>query len=94
MVKILSTAEVKAHLSDSIESALQEGCVVITRYGKPIAAIVSYEDLEQLQRLRAARQMGGLADLAQGWEAEEADEFARDLDNIVRQREQNIPARE
>lgn len=51
-----------------IDLALQDGHVLITRYGKPVAAIVSFDDLEQLQRIRAARETGGLADLAEGWE--------------------------
>ena len=67
MTKILSTAEVKARLSESIDLALQEGYVVITRYGKPVAALVSYEDIRQLQRLRSARQRGGLANLSENW---------------------------
>jgi prevent-host-death family protein len=88
MTKSLSTAEIKAHLSESIDLAIQEGFVTITRYGKPVAAIVSIEDLEQLQRLRAARLGGGLANLAQEWE--DADEFADKLDKVVRERHQNI----
>jgi prevent-host-death family protein len=65
MTKILSTAEVKAHLSESIDLALQEGSVIITRYGKPVAALVIYEDLVQLQRLRNANSTGGLASLGE-----------------------------
>lgn len=88
MTKALSTAQIKAHLSESIELALREGSVIITHDGKPVAALVSYEDLVQLQRLRIARQTGGLANLAEGWE--DADKFAEELDKIVQQRYQNI----
>jgi prevent-host-death family protein len=84
MTKILSTAEVKAHLSESIDLALQEGYVIITRYGKPVAALVSYEDLMQLQRIRSANQTGGLAGLGEDWE--DSEEFAGELDQIVRER--------
>jgi prevent-host-death family protein len=84
MTKILSTAEVKAHLSESIDLALQEGSVIITRYGKPVAALVSYEDLMQLQRIRSANQTGGLASLGEDWE--DSEEFAGELDKIVRER--------
>ena len=84
MGKALSVAEAKAHFSECLETAVKEGHVLITRYGKPIAAIVDIEDLVQLQRLRAAREGGGLADLASGWE--NADEFAQVLDKIVQDR--------
>jgi antitoxin (DNA-binding transcriptional repressor) of toxin-antitoxin stability system len=40
MTKSLSTPEIKAHLSEAIALAIQEGFVTITRYGKPVAAIV------------------------------------------------------
>ena len=84
MTKILSTAEVKARLSESIDLALQEGYVVITRYGKPVAALVSYEDIRQLQRLRSARQRGGLGNLSENWE--DSEELAEELDNILDER--------
>lgn len=88
MSKSLSTAQIKAHLSESINLAIEEGFVTITRYGKPVAAIVSYEDLEQLQRLRAARLGKGLANLGEEWE--DADEFAQELDKVVQERHHNI----
>lgn len=84
MPKTLSTAEVKAHLSESIDIALEEGSVIITRYGKPIAALVSYEDLAQLQRLRSAKETGKLANLAKNWE--DSEEFAEILNEIVQER--------
>lgn len=84
MTKILSTAEVKARLSESIDLALQDGSVIITRYGKPVAALVSYEDLVQLQRIRSANQTGGLANLGEDWE--DSEEFAGELDKIVSER--------
>jgi len=84
MTKTLSTAEVKAHLSESIDIALEEGSVVITRYGKPIAALVSYEDLVQLQRLRKASQTGGLAHLGDDWE--DSEDFAAILDEVIQER--------
>jgi prevent-host-death family protein len=84
MAKTLSTAEVKAHLSESIDIALEEGYVIITRYGKPVAALVSYEDLTQLQRLRSANQKGGLASLGDNWE--DSEEFAQELAKISLER--------
>jgi antitoxin (DNA-binding transcriptional repressor) of toxin-antitoxin stability system len=44
---------------------------VITRHGKRVATIVSADELERLDRLRAAGPEGGLASLAGGWEASE-----------------------
>ncbi|MDJ0637013.1 MAG: type II toxin-antitoxin system Phd/YefM family antitoxin [Xenococcaceae cyanobacterium MO_188.B29] len=82
--KALSIAEAKAHFSECIDMAVNEGYVLITRYGKPIAAIVDLQDLEQLMRLRAARETGTLANLGNDWE--DADEFAQILDDIVQHR--------
>lgn len=82
--KALSVAEAKAHFSECIESAVNEGYVLITRYGKPIAAVVDLQDLEQLMRLRAARETGTLATLNNNWE--DADEFAQILDEVVQER--------
>lgn len=87
--KALSVAEAKAHFSECIETALEEGYILITRYGKPVAAVVDIQDLAQLQRLRAAREAGSLADIAEGWE--DADEFAQILDEIVQDRDRSIP---
>ncbi len=45
--------------------------VVITRHGKAVAAIVRPENIEQLDRVRAAGPEGGLASLAGGWDDSE-----------------------
>lgn len=45
--------------------------VLITRRGKPVAALVPAADLEQLERLRAARPEGGVASVAGGWKGSE-----------------------
>lgn len=88
MSQALSIANAKAHFSECIETALEKGYVLITRYGKPIAAVVDIQDLAQLQRLRAAREAGSLADIAEGWD--DADEFAQMLDEIVQDRYRSI----
>ena len=70
-------AEAKAKLSDAVRSAEQGEAVVITRHGRPVAALVRVEDLERLQRLRAAGPEGGLASLAGGWAG--SDDLVRNL---------------
>lgn len=49
-MKIVSVAEVKAHLSAYIKAS-QESPVVVTRNGKPVAALVALNDEEELERL-------------------------------------------
>jgi len=75
MTKTVTVAEAKAHLSDCIRSIERGETIVITRHGKPVAALVASEDLDTLDRLRAAGPEGGLASLAGGWE--ESEELVR-----------------
>ncbi|MEX2531045.1 MAG: type II toxin-antitoxin system Phd/YefM family antitoxin [Gemmatimonadota bacterium] len=63
-----SVAQVKATLSQQIRSAERGEPVVITRHGRPVAALVPVDDLEALLRLRARGPEGGLASIAGGWE--------------------------
>ncbi len=71
MRKDCSVAEAKAHFADCLRSAERGDAVVITRHGKAVAAVVAAEDLERLERLRAAGPEGGLASVAGGWEGSE-----------------------
>jgi prevent-host-death family protein len=71
MPKDLSVAEAKAHFADCLRTAERGESVVITRHGKPVAAIVPAGDLAHLERLRAAGPAGGLASIAGGWEGSE-----------------------
>lgn len=82
MAKSLSLAEVKATLSDRVRDVENGEPVLITRHGKPVAALVRVEDLEHLERLRAAGPEGGLASLAGGWDG--ADELIRILESSPR----------
>lgn len=52
-MKIASIAEVKANLSAYVKAA-EEELVVITRNGKPVAALLPIEDDEELERLALA----------------------------------------
>lgn len=69
--KSLSVAEAKATLSERIREVQSGEPVVITRHGRAVAALVHFQDLQTLERLRAAGQEGGLASLAGGWEGSE-----------------------
>ena len=65
--RALSLAEAKATLSDAIRDVERGDPVIITRHGKPVAALIRAEDLNTLERLRAAGPQQGLASIAGGW---------------------------
>ncbi len=62
---------VKARFSEFLREAEGGEIVVISRNGKPVAALVSAEDVEQLERFKRAGPEAGLAGLAGGWEGSE-----------------------
>ncbi len=64
----LTVAEAKARFAACLRKADQGEATLITRHGKPVAALVPAEDLDQLLRLRSAGPEGGLASLFGGWE--------------------------
>jgi prevent-host-death family protein len=82
MNKNVSLAEAKATLSECIREVERGKSVLITRHGKPAAALVHPSDLEHLQRLRKAGPEGGLASIAGGWDG--SDELVRLLDASTR----------
>ena len=82
MSKSASVGKVKATLSERIRQVERGEPVVITRHGKPVAALVRVEDFEHLERLRQAGPEGGLASLAGGWA--DSDELVRILENSSR----------
>jgi prevent-host-death family protein len=65
--RALSVAEAKASLSEAIREAERGGTVIITRHGKPVAALVNADDAARLETLRAAGPQEGLASIAGGW---------------------------
>jgi prevent-host-death family protein len=71
MPRNMSIAEAKAHLSVCIREAEQGESILITRHGKPVAALVAATHLEQFERLRIAGPQSGLASLAGGWDGSE-----------------------
>jgi prevent-host-death family protein len=82
MNKSISLAEAKATLSECIREVERGYSLLITRHGKPVAALVRSQDVENLERLRKAGPEGGLASLAGGWEG--ADELVRFLEESSR----------
>ena len=79
-----SVAEAKAHFSEYLRKAELGESVVITRYGKAVAALVSAELLEDLRRLQAAGPSQGLAGLAGLWS--DSEEIAEEVEQIVKGR--------
>ncbi len=71
MAKSVSVAEAKATLSECIRKAEKGSPLLITRHGKPVAALVPPGDLERLERLRKAGPEGGLVSVAGGWQDSE-----------------------
>ena len=88
MNKSVPLAEAKATLSDCIREVESGKSVLITRHGKPVAALVCPKDLDNLERLKKAGPEGGLASLAGGWEG--SDELARLLDESARVGQRDI----
>ena len=89
MNKSLSIAKAKATLSDCIRDVEAGSSVLITRHGKPVAALVRASDLQRLDRLRKAGPEGGLASLAGGWE--DSDELVRILNESGRFGQRETP---
>ena len=85
----VSVAKAKANFSECIRKVEAGNPVLITRHGKPVAALVSPSDLEHLARLRTAGPEKGLASIAGGWENSE--ELASILDASPRRSQRNIP---
>ena len=85
-----SVSEVKARLSDCIREAEEGEPVIITRHGRPVAALVGAAELEALERLRAAGPEAGLASVAGGWEGSE--ELVRHLEESGRLGSRDVPA--
>lgn len=81
MRRRISAAQAKAHLSELVAKVAYGGeQYVIERRGKPLAALVSVEDLERLQpgRATSTRPQGALA-IAGAWR----DVDDQDMDALV-----------
>jgi prevent-host-death family protein len=80
----ITVAEAKASFAECLRAAEGGEPVVVTRHGKPVAALVPLADLETLQRLQAAGPAGGLASLAGGWK--DSEELAASAPRVRRSR--------
>lgn len=80
MTKRISAAQAKAHFSALVaEVAYGRQKYVIERRGKPLAALVSLDDLHRLEQLGPPSRPGGALALVGAWrEVEE-----RDLDTLI-----------
>lgn len=84
MPRTMTAAEAKAKLADCLRSVERGEPIIITRYGRPVAALIGVEDLARLRSARVGahehRQPGapfdnGLGEFAGTWTDEEAAEF-------------------
>lgn len=80
-----SVTDAKSHVAACLASAEAGEQVVITRHGRPVAAIVSAEDLETLERHRDDDPDAGLAGLLASW-TDEDEPLADDLIDVVARR--------
>ena len=75
-------AEIKAHLSEYLAISHKESKrIIITKRGKPFAAIISIEDLQNLEQLDEKK---GLAEIAGKWE--HFDEVAPLVEEVYKNR--------
>jgi prevent-host-death family protein len=89
MPREVAAAVIKKHLSEYLRLVEHGESVVITRYGKPVAALVRAEELAELARLRSAGPKAGLAGLVGRWE--DADELVQRVMEIHEQGEATRP---
>ena len=89
MDKSVSVAKAKAALSECIRQVEAGSSVLITRHGRPVAALVRPSELEHLERLRKAGPESGLASIAGGWP--ESGELVRNLEESPRRGRRHVP---
>jgi len=82
LTRRVSIAQVKATLAERVREVERGEAIILTRHGRPVAALIPAEDLERLERLRAAGPESGLASLAGGWK--NSDDLVRILEKSSR----------
>jgi len=83
MARTLSAAQVKLQFAECLRKAENGEPVIITRHGKPVAALVGV-DRVALPKRGEARAGGGLAALAGGWKG--SDDLVKALAKVRRTR--------
>jgi len=78
----ISLTKAKAHLSSCIRTVETGEPITITKYGKPIVALVKISDFTLLNQSHQKGQEKGLASIAGGWNGSE--ELANILDESTR----------
>ena len=84
MSRTISAAAAKASFSECLRTVEQGEVVVVTRYGRPVAAIVAPDELKRLQRLRACGPAKGLASLVGAFD--DAEEFVEAVSALEAER--------
>ena len=85
MSKAMTIAQAKSRFSDCVRSAEGGETVLITRYGKPAAAVVSAKYLAELETSRrGGPERRGLAALIERFS--DGEEFAAEIEKIVHER--------
>jgi len=82
MNKEISLAEAKATFSECVREVEKGKILVIKRHGKPVAALVQPQDLDNIVRLRKVGPEAGLSSVSGGWEGSE--ELVRILEESKR----------
>ncbi|MBI2568033.1 MAG: type II toxin-antitoxin system Phd/YefM family antitoxin [Candidatus Schekmanbacteria bacterium] len=80
----ISAAAAKAGFAECLRAVEQGEAVVVTRYGKPVAAIVAPAEWERLKRLRACGPEDGLARLVETFD--DAEELVHVLSALEAER--------
>jgi prevent-host-death family protein len=76
----INAAAAKASFAECLRSVEQGEAVVVTRYGRPVAAIVDPEEWESLKRLRASGPQAGLVSLVGAFD--DAEDFVESLSTL------------
>ena len=83
--KEVPVAEIKSHLSEFLAISHNEGKrIIITKRGKPFAAIISIDDLTNLEQMDEKQ---SLAEIAGKWE--HFDEIAPSIEEAYRSRSED-----
>lgn len=91
MGRTLSAAQAKAGFAECVRRVEAGEALVITRHGKPVAALVAATSLRELERLKAAGPEAGLAGLAGGWKGSK--ELVKAVLETRRSKPRRLPAR-